>query len=69
MDMAAELRGRMASQQVTVAAVAEMVGRTPIQVSRYRTGNTTIPLDVAQALYRNDLLPREALLGPETDAA
>ncbi len=69
MDMAAELRGRMASRRISVADVATMVGRTPVQVSRYRTAQTPIPLDVAQLLYQNDLLPLEALLGRPKDAA
>lgn len=67
MDMAAELRARMAASQRTVAEVATLVGRTPVQVSRYRMGQTPIPMNVAQALHREGLLSAEALLG--TDAA
>ncbi|MCW2922274.1 MAG: hypothetical protein JWL76_2148 [Thermoleophilia bacterium] len=69
MDMAADLRARMAARLVTVAEVAGLVGRTPMQVSRYRTGVTPIPLDVAQKLYRAELLSEESLMGTSEDAA
>ena len=63
MDMATELRSRMAARQVSVADVATLVGRTPVQVSRYRTGQTPIPLDVAQKLLSADLLSADSILG------
>lgn len=63
MDMAAELRARMAAKQLRVADVAALVGRTRAQMSRYRTGDAPIPLGVAQRLYHEGLLPAEAILG------
>jgi cyanate lyase len=63
--MAAELRSNMAAKQITVAEVAEMVGRTRVQVTRYRMGQTPIPLDVAQALNRGGLLSDDSVLGKD----
>lgn len=65
MDMATDLRARMAINRKTVAEVATMVGRTTTTVTGYRTGQRPIPLDVAQVLYANDLLSRESLLGEQ----
>lgn len=63
MDMAADLRSRMAAQQRQVAEVARMIGRTTTTVSRYRSGDQPIPLEVARHLYREGLLSAESLLG------
>ncbi len=63
MDMAADLRSNMAAQQVSVAEVANLIGRTTAMVTRYRMGTAPIPLSVAQKLNRAGLLSDEALLG------
>lgn len=68
MDMAADLRSQMAVQKRTVAEVATMLGRTPTTVSRYRTGDAPIPLDVARALYHRGLLSADSILGAEAAA-
>lgn len=62
MDMSTSLRVKMAEKKATAADVARVVGRTRETVARWRAGDT-IPLELAQALYRADLLHAEALLG------
>lgn len=71
MDMATDLRMRMAQHDVRVAEVAALLGRTVTQVSRYRTGESPIPLAAARVLHAHGLLSAESILStPETgDAA
>ena len=71
MDMATDLRGRMAEARLTAADVAAIVGRTRVTVSRWRTGALPIPLDCARMLYANGLLSADSILStPDTgDAA
>lgn len=64
MDMATDLRARMAAKQLTVDEVARMVGRNRPTVSRYRNGHQAIPLEVARVLLANGLLSPESILGP-----
>jgi transcriptional regulator with XRE-family HTH domain len=65
MDMATELRANMAARQMTVAEVAALVGRNRMTVSKYRTGQLEIPLDVARLLNREGLVSDEAILGKD----
>lgn len=68
MDMAADLRSRMAQQQRTVADVARLICRTDTTVSRYRMGHESIPLTIARKLYAEGLLSAESILGIEAAA-
>jgi hypothetical protein len=63
MDMAANLRARMAERQVPVAVVASLVGRSRITVSAWRNGRTPIPLWAAQKLHEEGLIDADVLLG------
>lgn len=65
MDMATDLRSRMAAHRLGVAYVADLLGRSRKQVSAYRTGDAPIPLKVALVLNRHEpkLLSDEAILG------
>lgn len=69
MDMATDLRSRMAVERMGAAEVAALIGRTRTQVSRYRTGEQEIPLDVARVLNRHGLLSDEAILGKPVSGA
>lgn len=63
MDMSTSLRVKMAERNHSVADVAEVVGRTRVTVSRWRSGAAPIPLEMARTLYREGYLHPEALLG------
>jgi hypothetical protein len=67
MDMASDLRANMARHGVSVAEVAALVGRTTTHVTRYRTGDSPIPLDVARVLNQHtpQLLSDAAILGKD----
>lgn len=58
----------MAAQQRSVADVAAVVGRTETMVTRYRTGASPIPLEIARVLYREGLLSADAIIGAEAAA-
>ena len=63
MDMAANLRARMAERRVPVGEVARIVGRSRVTVSAWRNGHTAIPLWAAQMLHEEGLLDADVVLG------
>jgi len=68
MDMATDLRMRMAEQATTTAEVARLVGRNRVTVSRWRSGETMIPIECARVLYREGLLSAASIVGSEPAA-
>ena len=64
MDMAANLRMRMAERDLRVAEVASIVGRSRITVSKWRNGHP-IPLWAAQKLHAHGLIDADVMLGAD----
>lgn len=69
LDPALSLRVRMMLNDMSVTDVCQLIDRKRVTVSRYRMGQTPIPVDVARQLHDAGLLHPEALATIESRSA